>query len=145
LIEAWRLCRRHHADLTGEGARIAGGRWNRRGRSVVYLAEHPALAVLEVRVHLDLPLDLLPDDYVLARIQLPDEPPAVPADTPNPQEAGAIWLRDGATAVLRVTSSLVPHAHNLLLNPRHRRAAEASVASLTPFRFDRRLFAGAEV
>jgi len=145
LIEAWRLCRRHHADLSGEGARVAGGRWNRRGRSVVYLAEHPALAVLEVRVHLDLPLDLLPDDYVLAHVQLPDEPPSVPAGTADPLEAGDTWLRDGATAVLRVPSALVPFAHNLLLNPRHARAAEASVASLTPFRFDRRLFASSEV
>jgi RES domain-containing protein len=106
------------------------------------LAEHPALAVLEVRVHLDLPLDLLPDDYVLAHVQLPDEPPSVPAGTADPLEAGDTWLRDGATAVLRVPSALVPFAHNLLLNPRHARAAEASVASLTPFRFDRRLFAG---
>ena len=60
LNEAWRLCRRPYADLTGDGARLAGGRWNRRGRAVVYLAEHPALAVLEVRVHLDVPLELLP-------------------------------------------------------------------------------------
>ena len=34
---------------------------------MVYLAEHPALAALEVRVHLDLPFELLPDDFVLMR------------------------------------------------------------------------------
>jgi RES domain-containing protein len=140
LIEAWRLCRRQHADLSGEGARIAGGRWNRRGRAVVYLAEHPALAVLEVRVHLDLPLDLLPDDYVLARVQLPDEPPGVPADTSDPLEAGEIWLRDRQTATLRVPSLLVPFACNLLLNPNHARASDASIVSLTAFRFDPRLW-----
>lgn len=96
-------------------------------------------------MHLDLPLDLLPDDYVLARVQLPDELPGVPADTPDPLDAGDIWLRDGETAVLRVPSALVPFAHNLLLNPRHARAAEASVLSLTPLRSDRRLFASSEV
>ena len=61
-MELWRLCRRAHADLTGEGAHRVGGRWNNPGRPVVYLAEHPALAALEVPVHLDVPFDLLPVD-----------------------------------------------------------------------------------
>ena len=65
---AWRLCRRLNAHLTGEGARRFGGRWNSAGVPVVYLAEHPALAALEVRVHLDLPFDLLPADFTLMRI-----------------------------------------------------------------------------
>jgi RES domain-containing protein len=59
---------------------------------------------------------------------------------PDPLEAGDIWLRDAETAVLRVPSALVPFAHNLLLNPRHPRAANAEVASITPFRFDPRLW-----
>jgi RES domain-containing protein len=140
LIEAWRLCRRPHADLNGDGARLTGGRWNRRGRAVVYLAEHPALAVLEVRVHLDLPLDLLPNDYVLVCVSLPDEPPGIPGDAADPLVAGDIWLRDADTAVLRVPSALVPFAYNLLLNPRHTRAVEAEVLTVTQFRFDPRLW-----
>ena len=55
----WRLCRHPFADLKGDGARLYGVRWNSPGRPMVYLAEHPALAALEVRVHLDLPLDLI--------------------------------------------------------------------------------------
>jgi RES domain-containing protein len=142
-MEAWRLCRRPYADLSGEGARISGGRWNRRGRAVVYLAEHPALAVLEVRVHLDLPLELLPADYVLVRVRLPDEPPGAPSDASVPLEAGDTWLRDAATATLRVPSAVVPFAYNVLLNPRHPAASGAEVVSLTPFRFDPRLWLGA--
>ena len=75
MIQAWRAGRAAYADLAGEGARRHGGRWNSPGLPMVYLAEHPALAVLAVRVHLDLPPDLLPDDYVLMRVDLPDEPP----------------------------------------------------------------------
>jgi RES domain-containing protein len=140
LNEAWRLCCRPHANLSGEGARLVGGRWNRRGRAVVYLAEHPALAVLEVRVHLDVPLELLPDDYVLVRVQLPDEVPAKPAHASDALESSDIWLRNANAATMRVPSALVPFASNLLLNPHHPRAAEASVMSLTPFRFDPRLW-----
>ena len=134
------MCRRPYADLTGEGARQWGGRWNRRGRPVVYLAEHPALAVLEVLVHLDVALEMLPDDYVLARALLPEGSTTTIAAMPdNPLEAGAAWLLAGATAVLRVPSVLVPHAWNVLLNPAHADAAEARIAAEEPFRFDPRL------
>jgi RES domain-containing protein len=112
----------------------------------VYLADHPALAVLEVRVHLDLPLELLPDDYVLMRVRLPDAAPSVIEDAQSdPKSTGDAWLRTGDTATLHVPSVVVPFAHNVLLNPRHQRAADAAVISTTPFRFDARLWVGQTV
>jgi RES domain-containing protein len=101
----WRLCRRPHADLDGEGARPFGGRWNSSGRPVVYLAEHPALATLEVRVHLDLPLDLLPADYVLVQVRLPDTP-MVLAATDATTASGDAWLSEAASPTVRVASVL---------------------------------------
>lgn len=141
MILAWRVCRAVHADLSGEGARRWGGRWNSPGVPMVYLAEHPALAVLEVRVHLDLPPDLLPEDYVLMRVALPEdfEAATLPDD---PRGVGDAWARAGRSAVLRVPSVLVPEATNLLLNPAHPRAAEARVESVAAFRFDQRLWLG---
>ena len=142
MIQAWRICREPHADLRGEGARLFGGRWNSPGRALVYLAEHPALAALEVRVHLDLPPDLLPDDYVLMLADLPDgsveEVAALPAST---GAAGDGWIASANSALLRVPSVLVPSSYNLLLNPQHPRAADARIRSVQPFRFDARLWA----
>ena len=63
---AWRLCREPFADLNGHGARQYGGRWNSPGRPLVYAASAAALAVLEVRVHLDLPFELLPEYFDIA-------------------------------------------------------------------------------
>lgn len=144
MIQAWRVGRAAYADLSGEGARRHGGRWNSPGLPMVYTAEHPALAVLEVRVHLDLPPELLPDDYVLMRVDLPDEPPEEVAALPSdPRSVGDEWLRSGRTAVLRVPSAIVPTATNLLLNPRHPRAADAQVVFTRPFEFDARLWRGA--
>ena len=138
---AWRLCRAPFADLAGEGARRYGGRWNQPGHPVVYAASNAALAVLEVRVHLDLTPDLLPDDYVLLTIDLremaTEEVAAIPAD---PAAFGDAWLPEQRTPVLRVPSLIVPESFNLLINPAHPDAERASVISRRRFAFDRRLW-----
>jgi RES domain-containing protein len=146
-MDLWRLCRRPHADLSGEGARIFGGRWNSRGRPMVYFAEHPALAALEVRVHLDLPFELLPNDYVLMRVALPDrliagidEPPSETISLARTVTMGDAWLTGGQSAALRVPSVLLPNAWNILFNPRHSDAALASIGGIEPFHFDPRLW-----
>jgi Uncharacterized conserved protein len=138
---AWRLCRDAFADLGGEGARLYGGRWNRAGRPLVYAASTAALAVLEVRVHLDIPPDLVPDDYVLLTIDLGELSvetlSAVPED---PQAFGEEWLRAQRTPVLQVPSAIVPESTNLLLNPAHPQAGAARIVNSRPFDFDRRLW-----
>jgi RES domain-containing protein len=139
-MHVWRLCRRPHADLSGEGARRFGGRWNSAGRPVVYLADHPALAALEVRVHLDLPFELLPADFVLMQVMVPDGAETVPAVDRHTVETGDTWLAGARSAVLLVPSVLVPHAWNVLLNPRHRDAEQALIREVEPFGFDPRLW-----
>jgi RES domain-containing protein len=146
-MDLWRLCRRPYADLSGEGARIFGGRWNSPGRPVVYFAEHPALAALEVRVHLDLPFELLPDDFVLMGVRLPDNliaeidnPPGEAMSGLQTVAVGDSWLVQGRSAALRVPSVLVPYAWNVLVNPRHPDAVHANVTGIAPFHFDPRLW-----
>ena len=108
---------------------------------MVYLASEAALALLEVRVHLDLPPELLPDDYVLVQVALDglaiETVKAVPADAAG---FGDSWLRACRTPVLRVPSLIVPESANLLLNPAHPAAAEARILNVRPFRFDARLW-----
>jgi RES domain-containing protein len=140
-MTAWRVSRRPFADLSGEGARIYGGRWNSPGRPLIYTAENPALAVLEVRVHLDLGPDLIPDDYVLMEIDAGgrevEEVETLPSD---PTAFGDAWLVEGRTPVLRVPSFIVPQSFNLLLNPAHPGSAGISIVGAQPFDFDKRLW-----
>jgi RES domain-containing protein len=51
----WRICEATFAEsaFSGEGASIVGGRWNSKGKRMVYTAEHLSLAILEVFVHLN--------------------------------------------------------------------------------------------
>jgi RES domain-containing protein len=92
-------------------------------------------------VHLDLPLSLLPDDYVLLTIDLDDlaveQIKSVPAD---PAAFGDDWLREQRTPVLQAPSLIVPESANLLLNPAHPAATRASIAARRGFVFDRRLW-----
>ena len=139
-MQAWRLCRRAHADLNGDGARLFGGRWNSAGRPVVYLAEHPALAALEVRVHLDLPFELLPADFVLMQVILANAPDRMFTADADSVASGDAWLTEARSSALLVPSVLVPHAWNVLLNPRHPDAGTAVVRGIEAFGFDPRLW-----
>jgi RES domain-containing protein len=138
---AWRLCREPFADLTGEGARRFGGRWNTPGRALIYAAASASLAVLEVRVHLDLPPELLPDDYVLMTIDLGDAEIEDVASLPDrPHDIGDQWLRNAHTPVLRVPSLIVPESPNLLINPVLAAEAGIQIANTRKFTFDPRLW-----
>jgi RES domain-containing protein len=138
---AWRVCRGPFADLSGEGARRYGGRWNSPGRPLVYAAESAALAVLEVRVHLDLDWSVLPDDYVLVAIDLLTLDPESIAEIPgDPRAVGDAWLASGASALLRVPSAIVRESANILINVAHPDAKRIAIASVRPFSFDERLW-----
>ena len=127
-MRLWRIS--NHASLSGEGGLHASGRWHTRGRRVVYLADHPASALLEVMVHLEIDAEDLPSHYQLLGIDVPDGmqvmaladhelPEGWRAQVALTRARGDEWLRAGATALLQVPSVIVPAAANYLLNPAH--------------------------
>jgi RES domain-containing protein len=149
-VSAWRLCKRRHAALDGEGARLAGGRWNTRGTAVVYASESLSLAALEMLVHCD--PELLPDDLVAIALEIPEGVPVrrVEIDElgrswrrhPAPESLarmGDQWAKDGATAVLSVPSAVVPVERNFLLNPAHPDFKRIHAGRPEPFALDARL------
>ena len=151
MIGAWRLTRKPYADLSGEGARLKGGRWNSPGKAAVYLSEDAALPVLETFVHLDLTPDLLPDDCVLMRVDLSALEIAMPGswledgpedllDEADGRTFGDRWIDEARTPLLRVPSVIVPESFNLVLNTQHIFASNIPDPTSRPFRFDARLF-----
>ncbi|KVM73647.1 hypothetical protein WJ61_15460 [Burkholderia ubonensis] len=145
----WRIS--NYADLKGVGGLRACGRWHFAGQPVVYLAEHPALALLETLVHLEIAsVAQLPNGYQLLRVEVPDSVAVAeiaehdaPADwRTNPdwtKGAGTEWLQTKPSALLRVPSAVVPHAHNFLLNPLHPAVAEIRVAEILQAPYDSRI------
>jgi RES domain-containing protein len=147
-IEAFRVCRRIHAALDGEGAFRAGGRWNSPGRRMVYMAESVALAVLENLVHMA--RQDFPTGYVRITVTLPDDlfflseadlrRDRTWRDLPT-RNLGDAWLDARLSAVLRVRSVVILSEWNYLLNPRHPDFSNIVVRPQEPFTFDERLFA----
>ncbi|WP_321874170.1 RES family NAD+ phosphorylase [Burkholderia ubonensis] len=145
----WRIS--NYADLKGIGGLRAGGRWHFAGQPVVYLAEHPALALLETLVHLEIAsVAQLPNGYQLLRVEVPDSVAVAeiaehdaPADWRTNSDwtkgAGTEWLQTKPSALLRVPSAVVPHAHNFLLNPLHPAVAEIRVAEILQAPYDSRI------
>ena len=70
-MRLWRIS--DHADLTGEGGLLASGRWHSRGSRIVYLADHPASALVEVLVHLEVESEDIPSSYQLVAVDLSDD------------------------------------------------------------------------
>ena len=139
-----RLTKAAFTRLDGEGARLFGGRWNSAGRPAIYTAASPSLAVLEVLVHLDLPAQLMPDDYHLLAIEILDDAPVerldeTPIDADACLAAGERFLTRRAALALLVPSLVVPQEHNAIVNARHPAMAGVRALSNEPFQFDPRL------
>ena len=151
----WRIARAPHADLSGAGGLYASGRWHNRGRPILYAADHPALAMLEVRVHFDLPPDLMPDDYVLMQIAWQDElsgqdfgvkATQILQDQQHGSDEqlralGDDWLKQNQNLIAQVPSIIVPHCRNYLINPVHPELDQLRLITVEPIEFDQRLFA----
>lgn len=147
----WRICRRSHRALDGEGARQFGGRWNSERVAVVYTSASLSLAALELLVHVE--AVTLPDDLVALEIELPDGPEhfayaeadRLPPDWrsyPAPEweaELGDTWIADGEFLALGVPSAVIPMEFNILINPAHAAMRTVKILSERPFRFDERL------
>lgn len=149
-MRLWRIS--DHASLSGDGGLFASARWHSRGKRIVYLADHPASALLEVLVHLEVRAENIPDEYQLLKIEAPDdlavdEPDQseLPADWRErlslTQKMGDAWLNEGSTSLLRVPSPIVPETNNYLLNPGHADAAQIVIAAAARAAFDPRLMA----
>lgn len=138
-------------DLSGRGAEKAGGRWNSKGTTMVYTSESRALCTTEIAVHT--PLGILPVDYVIIAIEIPDTVPVTELKTPalpddwkslphshSTQEIGDTFVTNEKTAVLKVPSAVVQGEFNYLLNPAHKDFKKIKVKLVEPFDFDERLF-----
>lgn len=147
----FRLSRKKYPDgLSGKGAALCGARWNSPGTELVYTAESRALAMAEVFVHLS--LAMMPDDYQMLTIEIPEnvsvasaDPSLLPenwADFPfivHTRKIDDSFVARRESCVLKVPSAVVKGDFNYLINPDHGDFAGIKIVETNEFVFDRRL------
>ncbi len=149
----WRIS--NYGDLLGVGGLYASARWHTAGQPVVYLAENPSSALLEVFVHLETDEDHRPDSYQLLKIEADDSLPfetvhlvSLPPDWMGnefeTQSPGDAWLAGKRTPLLRVPSTITPETWNWVLNPRHPDAGKLRILQSGRHTYDTRLFRRAD-
>lgn len=144
----WRIS--DHVDLSGLGGKKFSSRWTSRGGCVVYLAESPAGALLEVLVHFDLDSEDIPNSYTLIQVSTSEGTAIRMLDPPTGSQwrddqeitrrIGDAWLASGETPLARVPSAILPRTWNYLFNPEHPEAKLVQIAEVIKERFDNRLF-----
>lgn len=155
-ITVYRIQTDRHREsiLDGLGAQLHGGRWNVKGRPMLYTATTPELCFLEYIVHLegtplaDLPPLILceiavPDHSItfLSADQLPlgwDDPYATPVGLPR--FADEQFQLHGSLG-LGVPSAVIPlsPSRNVLIDPLHAQGKACKVLTIQPYRIDPRL------
>lgn len=145
-MRLWRIS--DYPDLSGQGGLLASGRWHSKGRRIIYTADHPASAMLEVLVRFGLGSPDVPTRFQLIGIDIDDSasirhlsegdlgPSWRTADT---RSIGDAWLASNESLLLAVPSAVAPRATNVLINPSHPDIALATVAETMRVAWDERL------
>lgn len=146
----YRIGRTKYAeDLTGEGARLNGGRWNHKLIPCIYTSESRALAMLEYTVNIN--IEDIPRRLSISTFEIPDKSiykvPAsqLPGDwmtSPIPSSSkdfGTAFLQKTAHLILQFPSAVIPAERNFIINPLHKNFSKISIVSVEDFVYDIRV------
>lgn len=118
---------KHSADLSGEGAKLNGGRWNHKTVPCVYTSESRALSLLEYTVNVN--IENIPRALSVTTIEIPDEEILIINESELPgnwktvpvssstQDFGSFLLKTSNKAVIKIPSSIIAEEFNFILNP----------------------------
>ena len=147
-----RLTKQKYAGtLSGKGVAMSGNRWNSKGVGMIYTAESRALALVEVLVHL--PLQLVPSDFMMMRIEIPD---TLKIETLDMKQLSANWhvfphltktqhlgdwfIAEKNAVALKVPSAIVNGDFNYFINPYHPDFNKIKIVDVSHFKFSDRFF-----
>lgn len=155
-MRLYRICpERYLENYTGlGGSYLNGGRWNSKGHPVLYFAQSPAVAMLEMANYLPSPR-LVPKDYRLGVYDIEDACvetwsgtlPEKWANYPYPASTQAIgdrWLEAVQNVALIVPSAATPDGIEsiVLVNARHPDCNKIQLVDVKTKLFNERAFQG---
>ena len=135
-------------DLSGEGARLHGGRWNRPGVPVLYTSQARSLALLELIVHFAA-YNAIKDSFSFLSLEIPDVE-IISIDNQllkgnkfdlNNQKLWEIsehYFFKVNVLGIKVPSILIPEESNIILNPFHPNFKQIKKLSIDSIDLDER-------
>lgn len=138
-------------DLSGQGARFYGGRWNYSGYRVLYASESIPLAILEYitktgaveeeLINLSIAYIEVKDDASFSTIKIEDLPEdwntyPVPEDL---KKIGTDWIISAQSLILKVPAVSAPDSYNILINPIHPEFKKVNLLKVSEYQPDLRL------
>ncbi|MBK6828320.1 MAG: RES family NAD+ phosphorylase [Chitinophagaceae bacterium] len=150
-MEVYRIAQEKYAtDLSGNGAKLYGGRWNSEGIFALYTSSSRSLALLATLAHTNAAL-LAEKIYLLVTLSIPTslKPEIIALDKlpsdwdsrdqlTGTQRAGDLFLQKQKSLLLAVPSVLMPEEFNYVLNPLHPDMRKLKITHQRRMRFDKR-------
>ena len=136
-------------DLSGQGAKLYGGRWNNVGTACLYTSQSRALAILEYSVNVS--VQFIQKDLSFTVIEIDDksifeinknELPVNWSVIPTPSSTkifGSNLMLNSGYPILRVPSVIIDKEYNFLLNPSYIANNVFRILDVEPFQFDFRI------
>lgn len=136
------------ADISGEGARLQGGRWNSKGFPVIYTSTTISLSLLELIIH-STSYEEIQSNFLM-KINIPDSfaaslthlslKPDWKDDPDYSRYIGNSFLKSKKSLLMKVPSAIIPEEYNVLINPLHADSRKIKIITSSLFQFDNRLF-----
>ncbi len=137
-------------DISGTGAKLFGGRWNKKGSALLYTSENISLAILEILVHFDgltVPQNLellelnLKDDLIQNFSYTQFNKIRRSKDSEYQfKETGDKWIEKNKVLALKVPSIINPYEYNVIINPKHEKFKLLKKKKKQKLELDIRLF-----
>ena len=151
-MEIYRITQKEFAeDLTGNGSRFFGGRWNSEGFFALYASSSRSLALLETLAHtpakfLDVRVYLLitlsvPDNILTQKVSVKNLLPGwdAPDTRPFTKKMGDAFLSNKKNLMLEVPSVMMPEEINYVINPLHKDMTQVKMVNQRRIYFDKRI------
>ena len=153
-MELFRITQEKFAvDLSGNGSRIFGGRWNSEGYYALYASATRSLALLETLAHTPAKM-LASNNYQLITLHAPDNPPtdSIPLDALPAgwdaadvriftQKIGDQFLTEKINLMIAVPSVVIREEMNYVINPLHTDMKKVTIINQRQIYFDNRVSA----
>jgi RES domain-containing protein len=151
-MELYRITQEIYCDdLTGNGAKLFGGRWNSEGLQALYTASSRSLALLETLAHTPAKM-LQVKTYILVTIFVPDTVLKQVVDSkelpekwdatdihPYTQKTGNNFLLENKKLLFWAPSVLMPEENICVLNPLHPDMKKVKIVQKRRIHFDKRM------